>query len=121
MTKRHTRIEVDPQWVAAIEAWRKEKGLSQQALGEAAGISQSTISRVVAGDVTAEAAEKLARLTGIPAPHQVIGEERHRMWVEYGQRLDRISPRLFLLELSDLKHLVDLLEARQRRRDESMT
>jgi transcriptional regulator with XRE-family HTH domain len=121
MSKRHTRIQVEPGWVDQVEVWRRERGLSHEALGDAAGLSQSTVSRALAGKVTVEAAEALARLTGIPVPHVLVAEERHQIWMEYGQRLDHIAPRLFVHELADLRTLVETLEARQRRRVKSTT
>lgn len=95
--------------------------MTHAALGEAAGISQSTVSRALGGKVTVEAAEALARLTGIAVPHVLAAEERHQLWMEYGQRLDHVAPRLFIYELSDLRTLVETLETRQRRREKSTT
>lgn len=121
MSKRHTRIEVDEQWLSAVDAWRRERGMTMEALGDAAGLSQSTISRALRGNVTLEAAEALARLTGIAAPHVLVSEERHRIWMEYGQRLDQVAPRLFVFELADLRTLVETLEQRAERRRKSTT
>ena len=121
MSKRHTRINVDESWLEQVDAWRRERNLTHEALGDAAGLSQSTVSRALQGKVTVEAAEALSKLTGISVPHVLAAEERHQLWMEYGQRLDNVSPRLFIHELADLRTLVETLEARRARRVKSTT
>jgi len=52
----------------AVEAARRDAGLSQRALADRTGISQSTLSRIIAGDRVAKLPEliRIADKTGYP-------------------------------------------------------
>lgn len=69
MTRTHRRIGREPP-IHFLKAWRKFRCLTQQQLGERAGVDHSTISRLETGemDLTRDTAAKLAAALLITVP-----------------------------------------------------
>lgn len=106
-------IRIPSEWLDAVDAAMKEKGLTQdQQLAAAAGLSPTSITRLRRNEAAAPTISAVAKALGLSDPTKPLADAADRRWLALGQKIRERYPERHARTMRYLELWLETDEAR---------